>query len=317
VDGIYKNASFCKYLCPIGQFQFLSSLMSPLEVRVREADVCASCKTHDCIRGNGSQRGCELLLFLPKKSGNLDCTFCLDCEKACPHDNVGILASPRGRDLIEDPQRSSAGQFARRPDLAALALVFVFGAFANAAGMVAPVREWEDSLRMAAGPRVETFVWIAVFTLFVGILPLVLARICGTLSGLAANENSTLLTWGFSAALIPLGFSMWAAHFAFHLFTGALAPWPILQRIARDLGLGTRMPGWNVPTLAFEGLTGLQILFLNAGLLISLWIFWRKSCARDRRPLAIFLPWATLAAALYATGIWLLFQPMDMRGVMP
>ena len=36
------------------------------------------------------QRGCELALFQPRKIGNLDCTFCLDCVHACPHDNVGI-----------------------------------------------------------------------------------------------------------------------------------------------------------------------------------------------------------------------------------
>ena len=33
-----------------------------------------------------------------------------------------------------------------RTDLAALVLVLVFGAFANAAGMVAPVLEWQDQL---------------------------------------------------------------------------------------------------------------------------------------------------------------------------
>ena len=38
------------------------------------------------------QRGCELALFQPRKIGNLDCTFCLDCVQACPYDNVGIIS---------------------------------------------------------------------------------------------------------------------------------------------------------------------------------------------------------------------------------
>ena len=89
IDARFTGASFCKYVCPIGQFQFVASLVSPLEVKVREPGVCATCKTHDCLRGNERQRGCEMELYLPRKSGNLDCTFCLDCVRACPHDNIG------------------------------------------------------------------------------------------------------------------------------------------------------------------------------------------------------------------------------------
>ena len=55
-----------------------------------------------------AQRGCELYLFQPKKAGNLDCTFCLDCVKACPHDNVALLPTlSRQVRLISDPYRSS------------------------------------------------------------------------------------------------------------------------------------------------------------------------------------------------------------------
>ena len=35
VDTLFRGASFCKYVCPIGQFNFIGSLVSPLEVRVR------------------------------------------------------------------------------------------------------------------------------------------------------------------------------------------------------------------------------------------------------------------------------------------
>jgi polyferredoxin len=128
VDALFRDASFCKYVCPIGQFQFVASLVSPLEVKVRETSVCSGCKTHDCLRGNERQHGCEMDLYLPRKSGNLDCTFCLDCVRACPHDNIGIIAVAPGMDVVRDPQRSSVGRFSRRLDIAALALVFVFAA---------------------------------------------------------------------------------------------------------------------------------------------------------------------------------------------
>ena len=40
VDSVFRGASFCKYVCPIGQFHFVHSLVSPLEVKVREPAVC-------------------------------------------------------------------------------------------------------------------------------------------------------------------------------------------------------------------------------------------------------------------------------------
>ncbi len=108
VDGFFKHATFCKFVCPIGQFNFVSSLVSPFEVRVREEDVCDACRTRDCIRGQHApesdlatiQRGCELALFQPLKAGNMDCTFCLDCVQACPHDNVGIISRLPAAELM-------------------------------------------------------------------------------------------------------------------------------------------------------------------------------------------------------------------------
>src|SRR5262249_54032519 len=67
VDTLFRDAAFCKYICPIGQFNFLGSLISPLEVRIRREQTCNTCATHDCIRGNQYHRGCELDLFLPRK----------------------------------------------------------------------------------------------------------------------------------------------------------------------------------------------------------------------------------------------------------
>src|SRR5262249_32099003 len=165
VDGLFRGAAFCKYVCPIGQFNFVQSLVSPLEVAVRDADVCAACRTKDCIRGRDGIPGCELHLFQPRKAGNMDCTACLDCAHACPHDNIGVLAIPPGRDLWLDPVRSGVGSFGRRTDLAALVVVLVFGAFANAAGMVAPVVAWRDWPCSAVGVPSPLPVGLAVFVL--------------------------------------------------------------------------------------------------------------------------------------------------------
>ncbi len=49
IDGVFRSAAFCKHVCPIGQFNFVNSLMSPLEVRVRDPHLCDRCVTKDCI----------------------------------------------------------------------------------------------------------------------------------------------------------------------------------------------------------------------------------------------------------------------------
>src|ERR1051325_8146814 len=154
IDAVFKHATFCKFVCPIGQFNFVASTASPLEVAVRDHSVCTACATKDCIRGVREpaaplvviQRGCELALFQPRKVGNVDCTFCLDCVQACPHENVGIISRVPAMELVSDPLRSGIGYFTKRKDLAVLAVIFSFGALLNAFGMVSPVYAFEQWL---------------------------------------------------------------------------------------------------------------------------------------------------------------------------
>lgn len=313
IDGFFRDASFCKFVCPIGQFHFLQSLASPFEIKVRQPDVCATCRTFDCIKGNAEQRGCELKLFQPRKQGNMDCTFCLDCVKACPNDNVGLIAVAPGRDLIADLPRSSVGRYARRLDLAALALLLTFGAFANAAGMVLPVLNWLKSLN----PGDDLWLVTALAVLALLVFPAATASLAGwsssALGGGAWKENLCR----FSLALAPLGFGMWLAHFVFHFFTAALTPIPVFHRAARELGLTATEPVWTVPSWAFYDLPGLELLLLDLGLLLSLYVCW--NVARQFSPvrtLRVFFPWALLAGLLFAAGVWIIFQPMEMRGTL-
>jgi cytochrome c oxidase assembly factor CtaG len=334
VDTFFRDASFCKYVCPIGQFHFVSSLVSPLEVKVRSREVCTGCATHDCLRGNELERGCELHLFLPHKVGSMDCTFCLDCVKACPHDNIGILPVAPGRDLVRDPMRSSLGRLSRRPDMAALALVFAFSAFASAAAMVAPVAAWRDRLaeRLSMGsvlPATSVFFLLALVlapALIVGLAVATgksLGRVVSspTLQSSGDGAPGRELFCRFSLALIPLGLAMWAAHVLFHLLAGWNMPWPVLQRATTDLGLGwLGQPHWAMssPLFAADSLVAIQLLLLDAGLLLTLYVGWRVANAFAPRvwaSLGVFAPWAAVAAGLYASGIWILLQPMQMRGM--
>ena len=319
VDGMFRGATFCKYVCPIGQFHFVSSLASPLEVRVREPSVCAECRTHDCLNGNDRDRGCELSLFQPAKSGNMDCTFCLDCVRACPADNVGILATPPGRDLLYEGKRSMVGDFSNRPDLAFLVLALTFAAFANAAGMVAPMVAQIGGLRESFG-----VFWgeISETLYFLGVVvaaPLVAVFGCGAIARWVSGHKETLRPIVCRNAMMfaPIGFSMWVAHFTYHLVTGFTSAWPVLHRFAADFGMASATPNWGIETSMPEWLPGMQILLLNAGCLFTLWLLWNSAQRNAGRwTFWSFLPWGGLAGALYAIGVWILFQPMEMRGTL-
>jgi hypothetical protein len=323
VDGLFRGAAFCKYLCPIGQFNFVQSLASPLEVRVRDAAVCAACRTRDCIRGRDGIPGCETRLFLPRKVGNMDCTFCLDCVHACPHDNVGVSAGAPLSGLSRDPARSGVGRFGSRPDLAALVLVLVFGAFANAAGMVGPVVEQLARFSSLLGQGSTVLAVSLFYGVALVVVPVVLV---GAAAALSRRSRPGPVSWlatatRFSYAFVPLGLGMWVAHYSYHFLTGYDAVLPVTQRFLLDLGWTTLgRPHWVAACCrpVADWLPRLEILCLDIGLLLSLYVAYRivqSPGVRLGQALRAFTPWAVLLVALFAAGVWIVLQPMQMRGM--
>ncbi len=318
VDAVFKQASFCKWVCPIGQFNFIASTVSPLEVKVRDPGICTSCTTLDCIRGTRNaehdviQRGCELALFQPKKEGNLDCTFCLDCVHACPHDNVGILTRLPASELWSDRRRSGVGLLSKRKDLAVLTLVFTFGALLNAFGMVSPVYAVQTWLAGLLGTTNETPVLGTLFVALLVVEPAILVGLAAWLSRRASGAPGPLLPLAvrFSYSMVPLGFGVWLAHYGFHLLTGL---WTFIPVVQETFGLG--VPRWDLVGFPVRLVIPLELGFLTLGLLGSLLTAW-KIAEREApaRTAAAFLPWGCLCLLLGSAAVWLLLQPMEMRG---
>ena len=333
IDGFFRGAAFCKYVCPIGQFNFVQSLVSPLEIRVRDAAICVSCRTKDCIRGRDGIPGCELHLFQPRKSGNMDCTFCLDCIHACPHDNIGIPARPPGSDLWPASpadcsgaasERGTRSPLGKRPDLAVLVVVVVFGAFANAAGMVGPVQGWRDGVGSLLGQHSPLLATSLFYVLGLVVFPLLTVGSAAILSRRWGRLTASSLgvATQYSFALVPIGFGMWLAHYNFHFLTSYDTMVPAAQRFASDLGWAVLgHPQWVAACCrpVADWLPRLEVLFLDLGLLLSLYTGYRIALSESPRPsqaLRALAPWALLMTLLFAVGIWLLFQPMQMRGTM-
>ncbi len=327
VDGFFKHASFCKFVCPIGQFNFVASTLSPFEVKVRNLEVCTTCHTKDCIRGRREPvsdlvtiRGCELALFQPRKVGNMDCTFCLDCVHACPYDNVGILSRLPGTELLTDPLRSGIGYFSKRKDIAALVIVFTFGALLNAFGMVSPVYAVENWLGKLLQVNHEAPVLGVIFACFLVAEPALLLGAAAWLSRKWAGSQRTLLSLAvrYTYGIVPLGFGMWLAHYSFHFLTGLYTIIPVTQSAVKSLGwsfLGE--PRWTLRGLPVSTVQIIEIGFLLLGLLASLGLTY--NLAEDdspEKPFRIFVPWAAICMILWSASMWLMFQPMEMRATL-
>jgi hypothetical protein len=331
VDGLFKHAAFCKFVCPIGQFNFVASTLSPLEVRVRDLQACGKCATKDCIRGRRAepekktgfvilQRGCELALFQPRKIGNMDCTFCMDCVHACPHDNIGVMSRLPASELMVDPLRSGIGYFSRRKDIAALVIVFVFGALLNAFGMVSPVYAMEAWLGKVISTTHEAPALEIIFVTFLVLAPLVLLGGAAWASKVSSGAKLSVGAIGmrYTYAFAPLGLGMWLAHYGFHLFTGILTVVPVAQAALANFGvhiLGG--PFWTWTGLPSRFVQPIELGFLLLGFMGSLVVthhFAQEDCAE--KPVRMFAPWFVVCTIVAAASVWLMFQPMEMRAML-
>ena len=122
---------------------------------------------------------------------------------------------------------------------------------------------------------------------------------------------------------MPLGFAMWLAHYSFHFFTSWDTIIPATQRFAADCGWnGLGAPLWQRACCrpAAEWVPRLEILMLDFGLLLSLYTGFRiaeASTTTTSRSIKAFMPWAGMIVLLFAFGVWIVFQPMEMRGTLP
>ena len=312
VDGLFRGASFCKYVCPIGQFNFVQSLVSPLEVRVRNPDVCATCRTHDCIRGRDD---------IPRlRDGTLSAA---ESEQHGPVLSASTAFMPvptktsvcwpalPGKDLWSDPVRSGIGRFANRPDLAVLILILAFGAFANAGGMVGPVVESQERLRSLVGHRPLFLVTSLYYVLSLLVLPVIAV---GSAAGLSRWWGQLRGSWfdvatRFSYSLLPLGFGMWLSHYSFHLLGSYETVVPAAQRFVGDL-LGLLIlgePAWGLACCrpVAEWLPRLEIVSLDLGFLLSLYTGYRialNQCPERMRAVKAALPWGVFDVGLIRHG---------------
>lgn len=222
---VFERRAFCRYLCPVGGFIGLYSQTAPLELRIKDKQICATCLGKPCYNGSSNGYGCPWDVFPGGLVKNTYCGLCMECIRTCPHDNIAVNLRPFSTDLA----RPSA-----RMDEAFKAFIMLGSAMIYAGVLLGPWGALKD-----AAYHVGTRAWLIYAAIFLGIIfvfmPALFALCISQFENLIAFKKrfATL-----STALIPLGLMFWAAFSLSFVLTNATY---ILAALSDPLGLG-----WNL-----------------------------------------------------------------------
>ncbi len=303
---LFQNRVFCRYVCPVGGFIGLYSLLSPLELRVKDVAVCREHKIKDCLVGTSCSYGCPWLVYPGTLKRNAYCGLCAECVRACPKDNIGLNLRPFGSDLLVDKER--------RMDEAFKAFIMLSCSLLYSVVLLGPWGWLKDLANMetVSGWALYATGFLVVNLLVVpGLfwLTTVLAR---HLSGLHASVHRLFVDHAYG--LVPLGLAGWIAFSLSFIFVNGSYVIPVLSDPfgwGWDL-IGTSRVAWTPLALGF--LPALQVITLLVGLVFSITTVYRIAQQHSSAFAGHALVssgdrawWATLPTAGFATGVTLLF----------
>ncbi len=340
LEAAFSESAFCKYICPLGSFNMIYSTLSPTQISVKSPDICATCVGKECVNGSYAAQptirideiptfggeptktlqvahgpagalGCGTELFAPQIHSNMDCTMCLDCVRACPHDNASLFMRGAGAEL------SRADSLPRRWDMSLLLIALAFMGLSNAFGMVPPYYAFQEWLALNLGIRSEFVVLLLIFGAFNLLLPPLAAIVAAYASRwLGETERRDSLrdsVAAFAPAFVPIGFGIWFAHYSFHFLVGPGLILPVIQEFFGATGDWAR---WSF-SLDSNLIGLLQVVALIGGFLWSLRLVQKTALRLYRRKAALgMLPWALLHLLLMLAAWQIFTLPMEMRGTL-
>lgn len=265
---IFERRSFCRYLCPVSGFIGLYSQTAPIELRIKERQICVKCEGKPCYNGSSAGYGCPWDVFPGGLTKNTYCGLCLECIRTCPHDNIAVNLRPFSADLAKP---------STRVDEAFKAFIMLGSAMIYAGVLLGPWGALKDAAYYVGANAWFIYV-VAFIALIFGLLPGLFALAVSFIPrpSLVGRRVAVKTFTAYSAALVPLGLMFWVAFslsFVLNNFSYTLSA------LSDPLGLG-----WNLfgtANVAWEPiltavLAPAQTLVLIAGLV------W---CARTTRNL--------------------------------
>jgi len=200
---VYERRTFCRYVCPVGGFIGLYSTAAPLELRVRDPEVCRGHTEKACYLGNEQGYGCPWLVFPATLDRNTYCGLCTECLKTCTLDNIALNLRPPGTDLLA-PARG-------RLDEAYKGFIMLATALLYSALFLGPWGWLKDSANLTSVGGYLAFVgaFLAINLLVLPGLFFGCAWLARRLGGLAVPVRQVFTRYAYT--LVPMGLLAWIA----------------------------------------------------------------------------------------------------------
>lgn len=209
VTGVlYQRRTWCRYLCFLGGLNGNYARASMLELRATP-DICATCKTQACYKGNGTTPGCPVFEFPRMMQTSANCNFCANCIKNCPNGSIRITPRVPTRELWFMTKPKFEESF-----LAAVIVGIVLVQNVTMVSWWAPVLE--RLTRVFFGS--EALAFTAVFLVAMA-LPIAVMALAARLSGRANGEGWKKNFARFGYSIIALDLAGHVAHNLFHLLS--------------------------------------------------------------------------------------------------
>lgn len=232
---IFERRAFCRHLCPVGGFIGLYSQVAPIELRIKDKQVCVRCEGKPCYNGSSAGYGCPWGVFPGGLTKNTYCGLCMECIRACPRDNIAINLRPFSADLTKPSTRI---------DEAFKAFIMLGSAIIYAGVLLGPWGAFKD-----AAYNVGSSAWFVYAIIFLAIIFVILPGLFtlavylptafAPRNHVAARRETFRKRFAqFSNSLIPLGLMFWVAFSLSFVLTNASF---ILAALSDPLGLG-----WNL-----------------------------------------------------------------------
>ncbi|HEX9115621.1 MAG TPA: 4Fe-4S binding protein [Anaerolineae bacterium] len=295
---LFERRTFCRYLCPIGGFIGVYSQVAPVEVRVKDAAVCAAHTEKTCYTGSNDGYGCPWFNLPQKVDANTYCGMCGECLRTCPKDNIAINVRRPGLDLFRTT--------GRRVDEAFNALLMLTGAFVYSVVLIGPYGWLKATARAVGTPGWFAFAAVLLI-LNLAVVPGLFwaaVRLGEALSRPAqpgARAGNSVLKRGqlfadYGAVLVPVGLAIWMAFTLSFTMVNLSYAWPALSD---PFGWGWNLFGTGgIPwTPYLSGLIPyLQVPVLMIGLAAGVALALRTARQHGQAP------WAAVPVSLFCTA---------------
>jgi len=319
MGAVFEKRAWCRYLCFLGGLSSNYSMSSALELRT-DSEVCKTCKTPLCYKGNGKTGGCSMFEYPRTMDSNRACNFCSNCIKTCDHDAIRITPRPPTSELwfIKKPRFEESF-------LATALIGIVVSQTMIMLEVWEPFMTWfENTTGITNFPVAWTLIFAAAM-----LIPLLLMLAASFVSSIMSGEtlNSSIISdqtaklgegakgsaqttmssfnrYGY--ALIPLGLGIHLAHNAKHFLgegfsvlysSASLVGW----NITGDLSI------LNMPTIQI-----IQYILSILGVLGAIYTAYKIS-ANNPNSKSSVLPYMVLILMFGIIALWMYSIPMAAR----